>query len=247
MSLEIHNLIAGYGHTEVLHNVSVTVGAGQITAMIGPNGAGKTTLLKTIMGLVKIRGGSILFKTDGRIEDLTKSGPHTRVRSGICMVPESGRVFQKMTVMENLRFAAYTIKDRQVIAENMAKVFELFPFLSERRNQMAGTLSGGEQAMLAIGKALMLAPKLILLDEPSLGLAPRIVSEAYSKLMEISRQGVTLFIVEQNVDKALSVATHLYVLSQGRIVLSDSPKNVKKEELFSRYYVGYGGITPSYK
>jgi branched-chain amino acid transport system ATP-binding protein len=243
MSLEIRNLTAGYGHTEVLHGVNVTVGTGQITAMIGPNGAGKTTLLKTIMGLVKARGGGILFKTDGRTEDLIKSGPHTRVRSGICLVPESGRVFQKMTVMENLRFAAYTINDKKLIAENMARVFELFPVLDERRNQMAGTLSGGEQAMLAIGKALMLEPKLILLDEPSLGLAPKIVSETYSKLREINGLGVTLFIVEQNVDKALSVATHLYMLGQGRIVFSGSPKEVRKEELFSRYYVGYGEVT----
>ncbi|MEM3031983.1 MAG: ABC transporter ATP-binding protein [Nitrososphaerota archaeon] len=243
MSLEIRNLTAGYGHTEVLHGVDVTVDAGEITAMIGPNGAGKTTLLKTIMGLVKARSGTVLYKVDGRIEDLNLSGPHTRVRSGICMVPESGRVFQKMTVLENLRFAAYTIKDRGTIAENMNRVFQLFPILNERRNQLAGTLSGGEQAMLAIGKALMLSPRLILLDEPSLGLAPKVVSDAYSKLREINALGVTLFIVEQNVDKALSVATHLYMLSQGKIVYSGSPRDVKKEELFSRYYAGYGEVT----
>ncbi len=244
MSLEIRNLTAGYGHTEVLHSLNVNVEAGQITAMIGPNGAGKTTLLKTIMGLVKSKGGSILFKTDGRTEDLLRSGAHNRVRSGICMVPESGRVFQKMTVLENLRFAAYTISDKKLIAENMEKVFGLFPVLGERRNQMAGTLSGGEQAMLAIGKTLMLDPKLILLDEPSLGLAPKIVSETYSKLKEINGLGVTLFIVEQNVDKALSVAKNLYVLSQGRVVFSGSPREVRKEELFTRYYVGYGELTP---
>mgnify|MGYP000442614713 CR=1 FL=1 len=238
MSLEIRNLTAGYGPTEVLHSVNVNVEGGQITAMIGPNGAGKTTLLKTIMGLIKARSGNILFKTDGITEDLLRSGTYTRVRSGICMVPESGRVFQKMTVMENLLFAAYTIKDKKLIAENMERVFELFPVLGERRNQMAGTLSGGEQAMLAIGKTLMVDPKLILLDEPSLGLAPKIVSETYSKLKEINRQGVTLFIVEQNVDKALSVATHLYVLSQGRITFSGSPREVRREELFTRYYVG---------
>jgi branched-chain amino acid transport system ATP-binding protein len=245
MSLELRNITAGYGHTEVLHGVDVTVEAGKITVMIGPNGAGKTTLLKTVMGLVKARGGSVLFKTNGRVEDLTKYGAHTRVRLGICMVPESGRVFQKMTVMENLRFAAYIIKDKKLVAENMARVFELFPVLGERRNQIAGTLSGGEQAMLAIGKALMLDPKLILLDEPSLGLAPKIVSETYSKLKEISGQGSTLFIVEQNVDKALSIATHLYVLSQGRIVFSGNPKEVKKEELFLKYYVGFGEATSS--
>ncbi len=244
MSLEIRNLTAGYGHTEVLHSVNVNVEAGQITAMIGPNGAGKTTLLKTIMGLVKSKGGSILFKTDGRTEDLLRSGAHNRVRSGICMVPESGRVFQKMTVLENLLFAAYTINDKKLIAENMEKVFGLFPVLGERRNQMAGTLSGGEQAMLAIGKTLMLDPKLILLDEPSLGLAPKIVSETYSKLKEINGLGVTLFIVEQNVDKALSVAKHLYVLSQGRIAFSGSPREVRREELFTGYYVGYGELTP---
>jgi branched-chain amino acid transport system ATP-binding protein len=147
--------------------------------------------------------------------------------------------------MENLRFAAYIIKDKKLVAENMARVFELFPVLGERRNQIAGTLSGGEQAMLAIGKALMLDPKLILLDEPSLGLAPKIVSETYSKLKEISGQGSTLFIVEQNVDKALSIATHLYVLSQGRIVFSGNPKEVKKEELFLKYYVGFGEATSS--
>jgi branched-chain amino acid transport system ATP-binding protein len=245
MSLELRNITAGYGHTEVLHGVDVTVEAGKITVMIGPNGAGKTTLLKTVMGLVKARGGSVLFKTNGRVEDLIKYGAHTRARLGICMVPESGRVFQKMTVMENLRFAAYIIKDKKLVAENMARVFELFPVLGERRNQIAGTLSGGEQAMLAIGKALMLDPKLILLDEPSLGLAPKIVSETYSKLKEISGQGSTLFIVEQNVDKALSIATHLYVLSQGRIVFSGNPKEVKKEELFLKYYVGFGEATSS--
>ncbi|MEM1949722.1 MAG: ABC transporter ATP-binding protein [Candidatus Caldarchaeum sp.] len=242
MSLEIRNLTAGYGHTEVLHGVDVTVEAGRITAMIGPNGAGKTTLLKTIMGLVKCRSGSIMYKVDSRTEDLKLSGPHTRVKLGICMVPETGRVFQKMTVLENLKFAAYTIKDRTTIAKNMEMVFQIFPILDKRRNQLAGTMSGGEQAMLAIGKALMLNPKLILLDEPSLGLAPKVVADAYSKLREINELGVTLFIVEQNVDKALSVATHLYVLSQGRIVFSGNPRDIKKETLFAQYYAGYGEV-----
>lgn len=239
MSLEIRNLSAGYGRTEVLHGLDVFVEQGKITAMVGPNGAGKTTLLKTIMGLIKPRSGNILYKFNDKIVDLTQQGAHTRVQYGICMVPESGRVFQKMTVLENLKFAAYTIKDNNQVTENMQKVFELFPRLRERKNQMAGTLSGGEQAMLAIGKALMLNPKIILLDEPSLGLAPKIVADVYTKLEEINSFGTTLFLVEQNVDKALSVASHLYVLTQGKTVFSGSPMHIRKEELFTKYYTGY--------
>ncbi|MCS6784919.1 MAG: ABC transporter ATP-binding protein [Candidatus Caldarchaeum sp.] len=238
MSLEIRGLKAGYGTTEVLHGVDVHVEEGEITTMIGPNGAGKTTLLKTIMGLIKPRSGSLIFKSNGKSYDLNQLRPHMRVHHGICMVPESGRVFQKMTVLENLKFAAYTVKEKKSIDTNLEKVFTLFPRLKERRNQMAGTLSGGEQAMLAIGKALMLNPKLILLDEPSLGLAPMIVKEAYNKLLEINSLGVTLFIVEQNVDKALSVATSFYVLNQGRIIYSGNPKQINREDLFAKYYIG---------
>ncbi|GBC69860.1 High-affinity branched-chain amino acid transport ATP-binding protein LivF [archaeon HR01] len=242
MSLEIRGLSSGYGNTEVLHGVDISVNEGSITAMIGPNGAGKTTLLKTIMGLVKPRSGSIIYRHDGRTEDLVRIGAHARVRYGICLVPESGRVFQKMTVLENLKFAAYTVRDKNLVNENMVRVFQLFPILGERRNQLAGTLSGGEQAMLAIGKALMLKPKLILLDEPSLGLAPKVVSNVYTKLREINALGVTLFIVEQNVDKALGVANHLYMLAQGKIVFSGKPMDVKREELLAKYYAGYGQV-----
>jgi branched-chain amino acid transport system ATP-binding protein len=213
--LAIRDLRAGYGKIEVLHAVSLDIEQGQIVTLIGANGAGKTTLLKTISGLIRPAAGSIDFEG----ESIARSAPHRIVARGISHVPEGRAILKRMTVLDNLRMGAYVRSDKEVGADIDA-VFARFPVLAERREQMAGTLSGGEQQMLAIGRALIARPRLLLLDEPSLGLAPKIVTRIFQTLRELKQEGKTILLVEQNARQALQVADRGYVMERGRIVFT---------------------------
>ncbi|AZT91706.1 ABC transporter ATP-binding protein [Caldicellulosiruptor changbaiensis] len=223
-----------YGAIQALFSVSLEVDEGEIVTLIGANGAGKSTLLKTISGLLKPRTGSIYFEN----EDLTKKSPIEIVKSGISHVPEGRRVFPEMTVIENLELGAYVRKDRSEVEKDLKIVFERFPRLYERRNQLAGTLSGGEQQMLAIGRALMSRPRLLLLDEPSMGLAPILVSEIFEIIKEINARGTTILLIEQNANMALSVANRAYVIETGRIVLSGTSQEVASNPDVKKAYLG---------
>jgi branched-chain amino acid transport system ATP-binding protein len=213
--LTIAGLRAGYGRSEVLHDVELSIEQGQIVTLIGANGAGKTTLLKTISGLIRPIAGTIDF--EGR--SLVRRAPHKIVAGGLSHVPEGRAILKRMTVFDNLRMGAYVRRDNEV-GRDIDAVFTRFPVLSERRAQMAGTLSGGEQQMLAIGRALVARPRLLLLDEPSLGLAPKIVTRIFQTLRELKQEGKTILLVEQNARQALQVADQGYVLERGRIAFS---------------------------
>ena len=215
--LEVHNLSVQYGAITALHGISLTVPAGSIVTLIGGNGAGKTTTLRAISGMVKPTSGRILF--DG--QDITGWAPHEIVRRGLAHSPEGRLVFANLTVMENLQMGAYLQRDSQWIASELEYVFGMFPRLQERREQHAGTLSGGEQQMLAIGRALMSRPRFLMLDEPSLGIAPLLVKEIFARLVELNRERLLpILLVEQNAHLALEVSTHGYVLETGRVLLS---------------------------
>jgi branched-chain amino acid transport system ATP-binding protein len=215
--LAVTNLRSGYGKIEVLHEVSLSIEPGQIVTLIGANGAGKTTLLKTISGLIRPSAGAIDF--DG--QSLVRRAPHKIVAMGLSHVPEGRAILKRMTVFDNLRMGAFVRNDNE-ISRDIEAVFARFPILSERRDQMAGTLSGGEQQMLAIGRALIARPRLLLLDEPSLGLAPKIVTRIFQTLRELKQEGKTILLVEQNARQALQVADYGYVLERGRIAFSGS-------------------------
>jgi branched-chain amino acid transport system ATP-binding protein len=232
--LEIAGLNVYYGAIHALQGVSLSVEPGEIVTLIGANGAGKSTTLRTISGLLRPREGSILFEG----EELTRLPPERIVRRGICQVPEGRRVFANLTVRENLEMGAYTRRDPEVKGD-IERVLETFPRLRERITQPAGTLSGGEQQMLAIGRALMGRPRLLLLDEPSLGLAPFMVQEIFRIIQEINQQGTTLLLVEQNAHKALSVAARGYVLETGRVVLSDSGAALLQNPEVRKAYLGH--------
>jgi branched-chain amino acid transport system ATP-binding protein len=232
--LELHSVNAGYGPNLVLHNVTLEVNQGEIVCLLGANAAGKTTIMKTIFGLVKTRGGTITLEGD-RIDTLGTDGIISR---RLTLVPEARRVFTRMTVRENLEMGAYMITDRASIATEAERVYTLFPRLKERDKQVAGTLSGGEQQMLAMGRALMAQPRLICMDEPSMGLSPILVQTVFDTIQHIREQGVTVFLVEQNAFMALNIADRGYVLQQGRIVLSDSAKNLLTNDLVRRAYLG---------
>ena len=232
--LSVKSLSAGYMGQEVISDINLEVKKGDITALIGPNGAGKSTLLKTIVGLLRPLKGSVTLEE----QMLSGLATHSIVGKGVVMVPEGRRLFASFSVMENLQMGGY-LRSRQLI-ESLERVFELFPVLKERRKQLAGTLSGGEQQMLAIGRALMVNPKVMLLDEPSLGLAPLIVGQVYEKLVDLNRDGVTFVIVEQNVAKVLSVAESAYVMQRGQIVMHDTAEAIsKRPELISTYLTSY--------
>jgi len=216
--LRVEALDAGYGALQVLWGVSLEVGEGEVVSLIGPNGAGKTTLIKAIVGLVRSRGGGIFFR--GRRID--RLAPEEIVRQGIAVVPEGARVFPEMTILDNLRIGAVVPRARARQAETLAAVFALFPRLEERTRQLARTLSGGERQMLAIGRALMACPELLLLDEPSLGLQPTLVKLIIETIHRINEQGITVFLIEQNVHFSLPISHRAYVLEQGRIVLADA-------------------------
>jgi len=212
--LNVENMNAYYGDLQTLWGVSLEVNDGELVALVGPNGAGKTTTLKVITGLIKNASGTVNFNGN----DLTKESAHKIVAFGISLVPEGGRIFSGMTVLENLELGAFVPEARKVKDQSLKWVFEIFPRLEERRDQQAGTLSGGERQMLAIARALMSKPKLLLLDEPSFGLAPILVQQMFKMIEEINKQGVTILLVEQNVHIALELANRAYVIENGRIV-----------------------------
>lgn len=232
--LRIENIEVFYGAIQALHGVSLEVTEGEIVTLIGGNGAGKSTTLKTISGLVRPRAGSLMFEE----KDLTKLTPDEIVRLGICHVPEGRRVFANMSVRENLELGGYTRNNRRELKQDLERVLHLFPRLSERIDQRAGTLSGGEQQMLAIGRALMSRPRLLLLDEPSLGLAPFLVKEIFRIVGDINRQETTILLVEQNAHQALALASRGYVLETGQVILSDAASELLDNEMVRKAYLG---------
>jgi branched-chain amino acid transport system ATP-binding protein len=234
MLLKLDEISASYGSVVALNKVSLTIDEGQIIALIGANGAGKSTLLMTISGLVKPFRGAIWFEKE-RLERLSQD---IIVRKGICQVPEGRRIFPGLTVWENLRMGGYTLQDRKLVATRIEKVIGFFPRLGERVRQKAGTLSGGEQQMLAIGRALVLEPKLLLLDEPSLGLAPQLVELLFDKIVEINKHGTTILLVEQNARMALEVASEGYVMRTGEIILHDFGPKLLENPLVKESYLG---------
>ena len=232
--LQLDNITTVYGKNEMLRNVSLEVPEGTVTCLLGSNGAGKSTLIKAILGLVKITKGKVIF--DGN--EITGIPTHKVIGAGISIVPEGKRIFPKMTVRENLRMGAYLEKDNVKIEKRMIDVFALYPRLKERINQVAGTLSGGEQSMLSIGRGLMSEPKLMILDEPSLGLAPILVEQNFDTIKEINSKGTTVFLVEQNVHLTLEYASRGYVLQQGEVVASGSVEELKESEVLKTAYLG---------
>lgn len=232
--LEVENVHTYYGHIHALKGVSVNVDKGEIVTLIGANGAGKSTTLKTISGLLKPRQGRI--ELEG--EDLTRYRPHEIVAKGVVQVPEGRRVFGRLTVTENLEMGAFALNDPRQIQSNLEKVFKLFPRLEERRKQIGGTLSGGEQQMLATGRALMASPRVLLLDEPSMGLAPVLVDSIFDTIRQLHAAGTTILLVEQNARIALQVATRGYVLQTGVVVLNDTAENLRRNEMVRKAYLG---------
>jgi branched-chain amino acid transport system ATP-binding protein len=232
--LEIADLVTAYGKIEALKGVSLAVAQGSITCLLGPNGAGKTTLMMTATGLLKPRRGSIRFAGT----EMAGRAPHEIVALGVALVPENRLVFPTMTVTDNLAAGAYQRTDKAAIAEDIERMFARFPRLKERAQQQAGTLSGGEQQMLAVARALMSRPKLLLMDEPSLGLAPLVVEEIFRIVGELNRDGTTIFLVEQNAHMALQVAHHFYLMEQGRVTFSGTPGEVAEDEVIRRAYLG---------
>ena len=232
--LTIENLEVFYGVINAIKGISFEVNEGEIIALIGANGAGKTTVLNTITGLVPAKSGSIKFED----KDLLKTPAHKIVSMGIAHVPEGRRIFQQLTVFENLKLGAYTRKDKKEIADTLELVYECFPRLKERRTQIAGTLSGGEQQMLAMGRALMSHPKIILMDEPSMGLSPLYVTEIFDIIRSVNESGTTVLLVEQNAKKALSIANRAYVLETGKIVLSGDAHELMNNDSVKKAYLG---------
>jgi branched-chain amino acid transport system ATP-binding protein len=232
--LEVSDIHTYYGNIHALTGISLTVEKGEIVTLIGANGAGKTTILRTICGLLKPRPGQIFLEG----EEITKLKAHQIVYKGVAMVPEGRGIFARLTVTENLDLGAYSRKDRSTFQTDLERVFSIFPRLKERHSQIAGTLSGGEQQMLAIGRALMAHPRLLLLDEPSMGLAPILVESIFETIKTINREGTTILLVEQNALMALSIAQRGYVLQSGQIVLSDTAENLKKNEEVQKAYLG---------
>jgi branched-chain amino acid transport system ATP-binding protein len=234
--LELKNVSVSYGRIEAIHDMSFSVEEGEIVSLIGANGAGKSTTMKTISGLLNPSKGSISF--DG--QDITKMKAHIRVVHGISQAPEGRGIFPGMTVLENLDMGAYARKDRKNLQPDFDRVFELFPRLAERKTQVGGTMSGGEQQMLAIGRALMAKPRLLLLDEPSMGLAPQFIQQIFRIITEINKQGTTVLLVEQNAQQALSRAHRAYVLETGQITKSGTGKELLADNSIKEAYLGVG-------
>jgi branched-chain amino acid transport system ATP-binding protein len=232
--LEVNDIHTYYGNIHALKGISLTVDKGEIVTLIGANGAGKTTTLRSISGLLKPRQGSITLEG----EDLQPYKAHEVVYKGVAMVPEGRGVFARLTVAENLDMGAFSRSDKAGIAEDLERVFSLFPRMKERRGQVAGTLSGGEQQMLATGRALMARPNLLLMDEPSMGLAPVLVESIFETIENINNEGVTILLVEQNAQMALSVAHRGYVLQTGEIVLQDTAEHLRENEMVQKAYLG---------
>jgi len=233
-ALVIEGVSTAYDKANVLENVSLTAAAGKITCLLGSNGSGKTTLIRSILGLTPPNTGSIRFAG----MDLTGLPTHRVIAAGVACIPEGRRVFPKLTVEENLRIGAYQESSDAVIADRLANVYATFPRLAERRSQLAGTMSGGEQAMVSIGRGLMRAPKLLLIDEPSLGLAPILVQENFNIIRRINQQGITIFLVEQNVHQTLAISDYGYVLSKGRVVVSGKSGDLADTKEVHEAYFG---------
>lgn len=232
--LEVKDLKVSYGVIQAIKGVSFEVNQGEIIALIGANGAGKTTILQTISGLIPAKSGTITFKD----KDITKTPGFKIVSMGMAQVPEGRRVFAQLSVLQNLKMGAYTRKDKEEIAASLEMVYERFPRLAERKNQLAGTLSGGEQQMLAMGRALMSKPDIVLMDEPSMGLSPILVNEIFDIIKEINKSGTTILLVEQNAKKALSIANRAYVLETGNISLSGDASELINDENIKKAYLG---------
>ena len=232
--LEIENVYTAYANADVLQGVSLAVNAGSITCLLGANGSGKTTLVRSILGLTAARAGRILF--DGT--DITRLPTHQIIAAGIACIPEGRKIFPKFSVDENLRAGAYQEKSEAVTRRRIDEIFDIFPRLAERRTQLAGTMSGGEQAMVSIGRGLMRAPKLLLVDEPSLGLSPLLVKENFNIISQINARGVTVFLVEQNVRQTLAISQQGYVLSKGRVVAAGSPAELANRAEVREAYFG---------
>ena len=232
--LEVKDLQVYYGVINALKGVSFEVNEGEVVALIGANGAGKTTTLHTITGLLQAKSGSIIY--DGK--DITKVPPHKIVTMGMAHVPEGRRIFQQLSVIEYLKLGAYTRSDKKEIAESLKRVYEHFPRLEERKNQVAGTLSGGEQQMLAMGRAMMSNPKIVVMDEPSMGLSPLLVKEVFKIIEAMHKSGITVLLVEQNAKMALSIADRAYVLETGKIKLSGTGKELAESEDIKKAYLG---------
>jgi len=235
--LEAEGLQVAYGDATALWDVSLTVGEGELVAVVGPNGSGKTTLINAIAGLLRVRGGRLRFLG----EDLTPLPPHEVCRRGLAIVPEGRRLFTGMTVEENLEIGCYVPAARAARAERLDRVYAIFPVLRARRRQLAGALSGGQQQMIAIGRALMASPRLMLLDEPSLGLAPAVVDVVFTVIEALHREGVAILLVEQNVGQALGLATRAYVLEEGRIVSQGTSGELLEQPAIRAAYLGHGG------
>jgi len=233
-ALVVEGVCTAYDKANVLENVSLTAAPGKITCLLGSNGSGKTTLIRSILGLTPPNQGSIRFGS----RDLTGLPTHRVIEAGVACIPEGRKVFAKFTVEENLRIGAYQETSDAAIAERLAHVYATFPRLSERRAQLAGTLSGGEQAMVSIGRGLMSAPRLLLIDEPSLGLAPILVQENFRIIRRINEQGITIFLVEQNVHQTLAISDYGYVLSKGRVVVEGNPEQLSKTKEVHQAYFG---------
>lgn len=232
--LSVNNLQVHYGMIQAIKDVSFEVNEGEVIALIGANGAGKTTILHTVSGLLQPTKGSVIFEG----QDITKIPAHKIVSLGMAHVPEGRRVFAQLTVLENLKLGAYTRKDKNEMEETLQMIYKRFPRLEERKNQIAGTLSGGEQQMLAMGRALMSHPKIILMDEPSMGLSPIFVEEVFKIIRDISAEGVTVLLVEQNAKKALNIADRAYVLETGNIILQGDAKKLMNDESVKKAYLG---------
>lgn len=232
--LELNHINTFYGPSQVLHDVSLRVNKGEIVCLLGANAAGKTTTMKTIFGLVRPRSGSIIFEG----QPIERKLPGDIVRSGLALVPEARRIFPRMTVLENLEMGAFIRSNRAEIKQDIEHVCQIFPRLKERLKQVAGTMSGGEQQMLAMGRALMSRPRMICMDEPSMGLSPILVETVFNTILEIRREGMTIFLVEQNASMALSLADRGYVLQTGKIVLSDTAANLLTNDLVRQAYLG---------
>lgn len=232
--LHVENLVVSYGRAQVLHGLNISVGRGEIVAVLGGNGAGKTTALKAVTGLVRPRSGKVIFEG----EDITGSASHTIAQLGIAHCPEGRRLFGGMSVQDNLELGAVTSSARALEHQSLAMVYEMFPVLQERRRQHAGLLSGGQQQMVAIGRALMATPRLLILDEPSLGLAPQIVTEVFEAIERVRETGVTVLLVEQNVAQALKMADRGYVIEQGTVGVAGVSADLLANEALQKAYLG---------
>ena len=232
--LDVKQISAGYGDIQILHQISLNTEKGEMVSVLGANGAGKTTLLLTLSGILRPTEGEIYF-LNGRLDGLE---PHLIVQKGVVRIPEGRKIFQEMTVLENLELGSYIRTAKRYRKENLSKVFVLFPRLEERKDQFAGTLSGGEQQMLAIGRGLMTLPQILMLDEPSLGLAPLIVMNLFEVIKGINQEGTTILLVEQNMQLALSTVQRGYVLENGKIILEGKSENLLKEDYMRKAYLG---------